>query len=189
MRAATTRIPIAAAFAAALAACQTVPGDLVQPQTDDTDPTGRDAAAFQTDAQEYRVTVTSHWYETAIGFTFTNPTGAPAYIVNCRGATSLLLEKWTGSEWTSVWSPVIPSCLSPPIVVQPGDTYSGAIHMVAGLPGNNLYPKFNASEVAGTYRLVWGDVLRSYNPNAYPFGDPLPLEHRVSNSFVLELDP
>lgn len=35
MRAATTRIPIAAAFAIAIAACQAAPGDLLQALADD----------------------------------------------------------------------------------------------------------------------------------------------------------
>lgn len=185
MPAPTIRLPIAAAFAAAIIACEADPGDLVQPRTADN--VDHDAAAFQTDALKYHVTVTSHLYEATIGFTFTNPTQAPAYFVNCNGATSFWLEKWTGRGWKPVWVPAIQLCLSPPIVVQPGGTYSRTIHKAAGLPGNNLYPKLEVSEIAGTYRLVWGDVLRSFDPNKYPSGDRLPLEHRVSNRFVLEL--
>lgn len=55
---------------------------------------------------------------------------------------------------------------------------------MAGLPGNNAYPKFETDEVPGIYRLVWG-LQRTWTPDsAGPgLGEMLPLEERVSNEF------
>lgn len=37
----------------------------------------------------------------------------------------------------------------------------------------------------GTYRIVWYGVLRSFDRDARPFGEELPVEMRVSNEFVV----
>lgn len=145
------------------------------------------AAAFQTESLSYTLISTRSGLEAKIAFVFTNPTSAPVYIVNCKGATSLRLEKQSGDEWVPAWSPVIPECLSAPIIVQPGQQYSGVVHVSAGHPSNNLYPKFVVDPIPGVYRIMWHDVLRTYNDRAYPFGEPLPLEHRVSNRFQLRV--
>jgi hypothetical protein len=144
-------------------------------------------AAFQTDHLSYTLSSTRSGLEGKIAFVFTNPTSTPVYIVNCRGATSLRLEKQSGDTWVPAWSPVISLCLSAPIVVQPGQQYSGVVHISAGHPSSNLYPKFVVDPVPGVYRIVWANVLRTYNDRAYPFGEPLPLEQRVSNRFQLHV--
>lgn len=158
-------------------------------QVDATVPPRDAAAAFQTDQLSYTLSSTRSGLEGKITFVFTNPTSAPVYIVNCRGATSLRLEKQSGDTWVPAWSPVIPLCLSAPVVVQPGQQYSGVVHVSAGHPSNNLYPKFVLDPVPGVYRIVWADVLRTYDDQAYPFGEPLPLEQRVSNRFQLHVAP
>jgi hypothetical protein len=157
-------------------------------RVDTTVPPRDTATAFQTESLSYTLISTQSSLETRIAFVFTNPTPAPVYIVNCKGTTSLRLEKQSGDKWVPAWSPVIPLCLSAPIVVQPGQRYSGVVHVSAGHPSNNLYPKFAVDPVPGVYRIVWRDVLRTYDDRANPFGEPLPLEQRVSNRFRLRVD-
>jgi hypothetical protein len=143
-------------------------------------------ALFQTDSLHYRLSAKSHGYEGRIAYTFTNRTQAPVYIVNCNGITSLWMEKWIDGRWMPAWSPVIPACLSPPIVVQPNATYNAGIFVFSGYPGTRSHPQFSVPVITGVYRVVWKDVLSSYQDRAYPFGAPIPLEMRVSNRFVIE---
>src|SRR5215217_5231115 len=72
-----------------------------------------EAADFQTDSSSYTLRATSAGYEGVIGVTFTNRSDVTANFVNCGGATGVALQKLVGGEWTSVWSPAIPLCLSP----------------------------------------------------------------------------
>jgi hypothetical protein len=148
-------------------------------------PITRDAgASFQTDSLSYTLRLTTIGYFAQMKVIYTNRTLAPAYIVNCTGATSLTLEMVVDGQWKPVWAPVIAACLSAPIVVAPGASYSTVITVSAGYPENNAYPKFAVTELSGVYRAVWHSVLSSYQP-ALPFGEPLPLEARVSNRFTV----
>ena len=110
------------------------------------------------------------------------------YFVNCRGQTEVNLEKLVDDRWRVVWGPGIPMCLSPPITVPAGGTYDSRIGVIAGYPGSNLQPQFSVPDVAGVYRAVWHQALSSYQDHL-PFGEPLALEHRVSNRFRLEVQP
>lgn len=146
------------------------------------------ASAFRTDALAYTLRATSAGLEGEIPFVFTNPTEGPVYIVNCNGSTSLQLEKLVEGNWVEAWSPAIPQCLSTPIVVQPGEEYRDTVRVFGGRPSTNVYPKFDVAEIPGVYRLVWSDVLRSYDDRSYPFGEALPAEQRTSNRFALTLE-
>lgn len=158
---------------------------VIDPPAGDT-PLNRDsAAAFQTESLSYTLVPTAQGLEGEIAFIFTNPTAEPVYIVNCRGMTALRLEKQSGDTWITAWSPVILQCLSPPIVVQPGQQYSGVVHVSSGYPSTNLHPQFSVDPIPGVYRIVWDDVLRTYDDGTYPFGEPIPHEQRVSNRFRL----
>ena len=164
-----------------------VPADDSRAQADLAVPSRDTAAAFQTDSLSYTLVSTQFGIEGEIAFVFTNPTSAPVYIVNCRGETKLRLEKQVADQWVPAWSPVVRECLSPPIVVQPGERYSGVVHVFGGFPSTNWHPQFVVDPIPGVYRIVWADVLRTYNDRAYPFGEPLPAEQRVSNRFELRI--
>jgi hypothetical protein len=142
-------------------------------------------AAFQTDSLVYTLVRGPQGIEGRIGYVFTNPTDAPVYIVNCRAQTALRLQKHTDAGWIDAWSPVVLDCLSPPIVVPPGDRRADEVPVFAGAPGSNVHPQFLVDRVPGVYRIVWHHVLSSYDDRRYPFGEPLPLEQRVSNRFEL----
>lgn len=64
------------------------------------------------------------------------------------------------------------------------------LRLFAALSGRGG-PNFTVDEIDGIYRLVWSRVLLSFDPDApaeEPFGEPIPIGERVSNSFVLR-DP
>jgi hypothetical protein len=152
------------------------------------EPLQRDLTApFQTDQLSYILVSTSEGLEVEIPYMFTNPTQSAVYIVNCNGFTRLALEKRTGDHWVKAWEPVVEACLSEPIVVQPEQAYQAVIHVFGAHPANDMHPKFSVDSVPGVYRLVWQDVLQTYDPDTYPFGEALPLEQRVSNHFRLDV--
>lgn len=144
----------------------------------------RDSAAlFQTDSLVYTMR-TDHDVTGDIGVALTNRTTGPLYIVNCSGSTGLALEKRVDGRWQYAWSPVIPLCLSPPIIVPVGGTYRTRVYINGAPPESGTRPQWLGGDVAGEYRLVWQQVLSSYDDRA-PFGELLPLEARVSNRFTL----
>jgi hypothetical protein len=144
-------------------------------------------AAFQTDSLSYTLVSTHLALEGQVAFVFTNPTSEAAYFVNCRGDTSLRFEKRVDDQWVPAWAPIVRGCLSPPIVVQPGERHLGVLPVFSGFPSTNLHPQFTVDPIPGVYRIVWADVLRTYNDRALPFGEPLPAEQRVSNRFELRV--
>lgn len=142
--------------------------------------------AIRTDQSEYRLRQTALGLETQILFTFRNRTGGAVYVPNCRGDAPPVLEKLVDGEWVRAWAPVILLCLSPPIVIQAGARHADTLRVLGCHPQNNCAPKFEVAEVEGTYRLLWPHVLTSYDDRRHPFGDPLPVGERISNTFVLE---
>ena len=120
--------------------------------------------------------------------TFTNRTTATANFVNCQGGTGVELQKLVDDKWTSVWSPALLACLSPPIIVAPGGTHQSIISIFAGYPGSNYFPQFGTTAITGVYRAVWTEVVTDYQ-DRLPFGNPLPLPHRISNQFTISVKP
>lgn len=51
-------------------------------------------------------------------------------------------------------------------------------------PGSRTVPAFSDEDPQGIYRLVWIDALSSFQ-DRLPFGDQIPLQHRISNRFSL----
>jgi hypothetical protein len=179
------RSAIPSAFGAALLLCAACSAPATPPAAPAAATATADGAAlFRTDSLAYTLRAGATGYEATIGVTFTNRSGGTAYFVNCRGATGVSLEKLVDGQWTAVYSPVINQCLSAPITVAAGATHRTQIAVSAGLPGSNVYPQFTVADVSGEYRAVWHHVLRSYQ-DRLPFGDPLPLESRISNRFSL----
>jgi hypothetical protein len=143
---------------------------------------------FQTDSVAYTLRSTDVGYEGTIGVRFTNRTSTTANFVNCRGGTGVELQKLVDNTWTSAWSPALLACLSAPIVVAPGGTHQSIISIFAGYKGSNYFPQFNITDIPGVYRAVWTEVVTDYQ-DRLPFGNPLPLEHRVSNQFTISVKP
>jgi hypothetical protein len=71
-------------------------------------------------------------------------------------------------------------------VIPPGghfrDTLDVRLHPQDTLHHPHLNPEV---EINGTYRLIWYDLLQSYDPGSYPFGEPIDLWERLSITFEL----
>ena len=143
-----------------------------------------DPLLLQTDALSYELVRDDPGLRVSIPYTFTNRTGGPVYLVNCRGGFGLHLERDDGGEWHVAWSPVLLACLSPPIVIEEDEVWADTLEVWGAPPGSNWRPRFDVADPAGTYRIVWDAALSSYQDHL-PFGAPLPLAERVSNAFQL----
>lgn len=111
------------------------------------------------------------------------------YVTNCNGAMSNGLERRVGDAWVAAWGAVTNSCLSEPIVIPAGGQRTEPIVLRPGA-GAVIYPREARQLIEpGTYRVVWHGVYTSYDPNARPFGDEVPLEQRASAPFVVEGPP
>lgn len=142
---------------------------------------------FQTDSESYTLTQPGPWYEATIRFTFHNDLKKNVYFVNCGGATGILLEKFVDSTWKPVWSPVMTTCLSAPLIVAAGKDWRSEIRVSAAPIGSNFLPQFSVRDIPGTYRVQWTHALRSYDPSKPRFGTQLPLQQRISNSFEIKI--
>ena len=177
------RLSLFACFALTVGVSASCSQSLTESATSDRTPDS------QTDSASYTLRSTSPWYQTTIGVTFTNRTNTAANFVNCNGGTGVQLEKLINGTWTTVWSPILLACLSPPIVVASGAKFQTAIHVFAGDVGSNFYPQFTVADIPGTYRAVWTEVVANYTTAGQSFGELLPLEHRTSNTFTLAVEP
>ncbi|MBA3578961.1 MAG: hypothetical protein H0W42_03150 [Gemmatimonadaceae bacterium] len=155
------------------------------PLVEDMDP----SALFQTDSLSYKLDARNIGYIGAIDVRFTNRTADTTYFINCNGTTGVTLQKLVDGEWRDAYSPARNDCLSPPIAVPPGGTANLPIPVFSGYPGNNFFPKFSVDDIPGVYRAMWTAAVTSYHDGRGSFGNPLPLEHRVSNRFALRLSP
>lgn len=145
-----------------------------------------EAAPIQTDRLEYTLRPSDSGLdgvETRIRYEYTNRTDGPLFIVNCRGATSIVLEREIAGQWEVVWANIIPACLSPAIELGPGQTIERELLVFGGDPGCNCVPKFEVEDREGVYRMVLTDVTSSFDPGSHPFGPLLPAEQRRSNRF------
>jgi hypothetical protein len=125
-------------------------------------------------------------------FVYTNFRADSLYHPTCRpngvGAptVNLGLQRLVDGGWMDVWSPTLPACLSEPIVISPGGRFLDTLNVYLH-PQDTLHqPLFNPTvDIDGTYRVVWRDLLRSYDPTNYPFGEPIDLWERQSTTFEL----
>jgi len=146
---------------------------------------GPDSTAIVTSRTEYHAQIEDGTVELQIPHTFTNRTDDTVFVVNCNNAFAIKLQKKVGNEWIDAVGLVIPDCLSPAIEIASGETYNYDLKILAGTPASDNQPKFEVDRIEGTYRIVWSDVLETYSPDQYPFGEPLPLDQRVSNEFII----
>jgi hypothetical protein len=172
------------AFAALLTFTVACDDAIVDPSRSTTLAAQDSAALFQTDAPAYTFTTTSLGTEGRINATLTNRSGRTMYFVNCRGGTGISIERLEGERWTPFWSPVLLMCLSDPITVPNGGTYTFDIRVFGGRAGSNYHPQFAGPLTTGLYRLKWHDAYFSYQ-DRLPWGEPVPEAQRVSNSFVI----
>jgi len=154
----------------------------------DTDPTlslGDSAVSLQTDSTEYSLQFDDPGWRTTVGFTYRTESDT-VYIVNCNGTILMTLQKLEPEGWTDAWYAEGNQCLSPPIVVPPGNVFQGEVYIWGAEPGIRSYNTFRVPEIEGEYRLVWNQPVHHYLNGRGTFGDTIPLANRVSNRFRLE---
>jgi hypothetical protein len=144
------------------------------------------ASALRTDSSSYVLQPAGVGLTTVIGISFTNRSRRTMYIINCQGGLATTLEKRVSDQWVPYWSPVLLMCLSAPITIQPGATYTRSVPVWGAPPGLPVAPAWASADVAGTYRMVLGSVVWNYTTQGQRFGDPVPLEMRTSNEFSLQ---
>jgi hypothetical protein len=141
---------------------------------------------IRTDALSYELQAWGrNGVATEIPIRFHNVTRRDLYIVNCHGMLAPVLQKRVDGEWQSFWAPVLPMCLSSPIRIRPGHVLERVVAVYGALPPSNIAPEFAGADVEGTYRMVLTSVVLNYDAYRQDFGDPVPLEYRVSNEFEL----
>lgn len=143
----------------------------------------RDTAALsQTDSLAYAITFRDGRYSGRALVRFHNRTADTAYFVNCNGATSVQLQRDVDGVWLDAWTSAQDACLSPPIVVPPGDTLERSVLFFDGYQPDTAAA--TTTQGQGVYRLVWTALVHHYQPGA-PVGAELSPPQRVSNRFVL----
>lgn len=175
----TSRVcPVFVLLAVLLAACAT-PEDL--------DPKREQLAApIVTDRERYALEDGPYGPETTIVTTFTAPEHTAVYLMNCNGAFSPGLQRRDGDAWVDAWVAEINSCLSPPIVIAPGEQHTGTMTVASRADAEVESRKSSSRIEAGMYRAVWHGLFTSFDPDALPFGEELPLDYRVSGPFPIE---
>ena len=128
------------------------------------------------------------WYSGRIPYTFTNRTGSSVYLPNCRGGFDVGLQIEEGGEWVHAWGPVLLDCLSAPIVIEADEVHETTLGVLGCTSGGKCGPRLDLPRITSTQvRILWRTGLSSYDEDAYPFGELIPLEERVSHSFRLEV--
>lgn len=146
----------------------------------------RDSSApIQTDSLSYALERAALGWVARIPFTYRNPTRDTIYVVNCNRSLAIALQQRVGSAWRTDWDPVLPMCLSAPIKIAPSAVYVDTLEIFGARPNTNTVPEFRDTTFTGTYRLVWHNLVTNYRTDGGDFGNPVRLEHRYSNEFVL----
>jgi hypothetical protein len=145
-------------------------------------------SAIKTDQSRYAFRYGSYGPEVVIVTTF-QPKEQTAYVINCNGAISTGLQRLVGGAWLNAWGAATNACLSQPIVIAPGEQHTDSITIVPGA-GAVIYPRDRREIIEpGTYRAIWHNVLTSFDMNARPFGEDMPVGQRVSAPFVIDPAP
>ena len=78
-------------------------------------------------------------------------------------------------------------CISPPILVAPGEILSDSMPVVAGQPGTITYPQFTDRPVEGNYRLAVAGAFWDFAADV-GHGVLLPERLRLSNGFSIRVE-
>ena len=178
------------ALLASLPSCGRAGDTDLDPASDEARVVARDSSApIRTDAASYRLVWDDRGWSATIPFEFTNPAADTLYAVNCNGAIAVALERKEGTAWSTFWVPMMNACLSPPVVIPPGQLHRDTVELWGAPPGGNMGPEFRSADVEGTYRLIWTNLVSHYDDRAAGFGDTVPAAYRHSNDFQLEPGP
>lgn len=173
---------------ALITACDstTTPPRIEDPiQPDSITPLVRDTSALiQTSELRYEIVPNSMGRGADIPFVYRNTLSDTLYIVNCRGEVKPFVDRLVDGEWKPAWSPVYLLCLSEPIKIAPGASYSDVLLFGGAPAGSNIIPQLPAGDLNGTYRLRLSSVV-FHNPPRSAGGDSVEYRFRISNAFSL----
>lgn len=150
-----------------------------------------EAPRLRPDRDVYTVRADGQVEKVSIPFTYCNWRRDSVYHPTCRPnegepTVAIAIEKLVSGEWKTAWAQALPGCLSEPLIIEPGETFSDTLDVVLHPQDSVPYPLLTPLvDIEGTYRLVWQELLRSYDPERSPFGEPLPLQERGSGTFQL----
>ena len=130
--------------------------------------------------------VRSRYFYGTLAYRFTNRSESIVYIPVCQGPHPPFLQKWEAGIWVLAYSLAVPRCLGEPLEIAPGESIARTYEIIHGMPGSNLRT-FRVSEVEGVYRMVWNIYGRRDRLGGT--SDLLPLELRVSNPFMIVVEP
>lgn len=152
-------------------------------------PRSESTAAIRTDRDRYVLTSNPYGHEARIIATFTAPKDTTVHLVHCNGAIPWGLQRETDGAWSDVWVTTMNSCFSTPKVVAAGASHVETLTVISRTdipPG----PGPVQHEIPpGTYRVVWYQVLTSYDPRSWQNAPLLSLERRVSGPITIERAP
>ncbi|HEX8255488.1 MAG TPA: hypothetical protein VF846_20275 [Thermoanaerobaculia bacterium] len=143
------------------------------------------AAPIVTDRTRYLFTDGQFGREVTIISTLTAPPDRDIYLVNCNGAFTTGLQRQVAGKWENAWVASTNACFSQPIKVVAGARHTGTLIIRRG---SGAVVNGRATDEAlppGTYRVIWHNVLTSYDPNDLTSRNELPIEQRVSAPIVL----
>ncbi len=148
-------------------------------------------AGLRVDREVYTLRPDGAMERVSIPFTYGNARPDTLYHPTCRPSggkptVQVAVEKRIDGSWRPAWSQALPQCLSEPIVIPPGGTFADTLDLVLHLQDTLHQPVLTPlAALDGEFRLVWHQLLSSYDAEARPFGEEIPLEARVSGPFRL----
>ena len=141
---------------------------------------------IQTDRDHYVLAPGPIGEEATIIATFSAPKDTAVYILHCNGAIMWGLQRLVDERWIDVWGATTNGCLSAPIVVPPGGSFTDTLVVSSRTDVPRNAGTVQAEVPPGSYRMVWYQVLTSFDPELRPFGGELPVEQRASAPITIE---
>ena len=145
-------------------------------------------AALVVEGSSFSLLGFDHGFRGEIPYRFTNVSDQPVSLLNCLGGYGVWLERKEGAAWQTGYAGIRLGCLSPPIVIAPGEQLADTLRIHAGQAGSNFFPQFRTPDPAGTYRLVIGSAYWNYTHDGPSWGDEIPAELRTSAEFQLRVE-
>jgi hypothetical protein len=142
--------------------------------------------SIRSDRETYVVERTELGYRIDLPFTLRNEGDVTVYVANCADVMASRLEKRVGDSWVTTLTPPVPTCLSIPTPIRPGETLSNTVHLFAAYPENAVLPKLQVEGIEGTYRVVFEWIITSPDDPPRKRQTILPESQRASNTFRLE---
>jgi len=127
-------------------------------------------------------------FETAIDYTYTNPTAQTIYVVKCRSVAFRLEKRGDTGNWIKVWAGSdYARCLGEPTVVHAGAIFTGTLAVFGYERNTQEWPQFSGPDMEGIFRLVLLGAVYLADPSDYPDGIEVETDYLYSNRFELRL--